>query len=57
MMGHKEAKKGGDEWDCFTNGRRVLKYLGLHGASGRIKRRFNRRVRRAERQDERRMDQ
>lgn len=44
MMGHKEKLKGGDEYDAFTNWRKVVAMN--HGERSKIKRRFNKRQRR-----------
>jgi hypothetical protein len=44
----KAKLKGGDEWDAFTSWRKVTHWSA--GQLRRIKQRFNRRIRRAERQ-------
>lgn len=41
MMGHREKKRGGDEWDCFTNWRRIICCLQRSGVVKKTKRRFN----------------
>ena len=46
MMGHREPCKGGDEYDVFTGWRKVLAYCGRPGRCRRVKRAFNRRIRR-----------
>jgi hypothetical protein len=46
MMGHREIKKGGDEWDVLTRARRVYKYTQRPGVCRAVKQKFNRRVRR-----------
>lgn len=46
MMGHREIKKGGDEWDILTRARRVYKYTQRPGVCRATKKKFNRRVRR-----------
>ena len=46
MMGHREKIKGGDEYDAFTNWRRVLCYTRRPGVTKSIKAKFSRRVRR-----------
>jgi hypothetical protein len=48
MMGHREPLRGGDEHDAFTRWRKVVAWR--RGALRAVKRRFARRVRRAERQ-------
>lgn len=47
MMGHREMKKTGDEWDVFSrNARRILICTGRPGYCRAVKRKFNRRIRR-----------
>jgi len=43
MMGHRGTKKGGDEWDALTSGKR---YLGWAPSERKkIKRKYNKRMR------------
>jgi len=49
MMGHRETKKGGEEWDAFTGWRYYLRWKP--GQLRRVKQRFNRRVRRQVRRE------
>lgn len=44
MMGHKEKLRGGDEWDAFTDWRKVVKMQ--RGELSKTKKRFNKRQRR-----------
>lgn len=46
MMGHREVKKGGDEWDILTRARRVYKFTKRPGVCRATKQKFNRRIRR-----------
>jgi hypothetical protein len=48
MMGHRERLKGGAEGDAFTSWRKVISWG--KGVTKGIKRRFNRRVRRDNKQ-------
>lgn len=46
MMGHREALKGIEEWNVFTGWRHlIVKYL-KPGKTKKVKRMFNRRIRR-----------
>ena len=38
-------KKGGAEWDCFTNWRKLLCYMQRPGAKASIRRGYNKRAR------------
>ena len=49
-MGHKEKFSGADEYDAFTGWRKYLCYLARAGAVKKIKRRFNKRVRKQEKE-------
>lgn len=39
--------KGGDEYDALTGWRRVMCYLGRSGVAKKVKRKYNKRVRQA----------
>ena len=45
MMGHSTKLKGGDEWDAFSGWRKYLCYLSRAGVVKRIKRGYNKRMR------------
>ena len=45
-MGRREKLKGGDEYDILTRARRRYCYTNKPGVCRKVKRRFNRRMRR-----------
>ena len=45
MMGHKEKLIDGDEYDALTRARKVYKYLDKAGKAKKVKRKFNKRIR------------
>jgi hypothetical protein len=49
MMGHKEQMKGGDEYDSLTGWKEFLSFKP--GARKKVKRGFNKRVRREAKQE------
>ena len=49
-MGHKEKLDGDGEWDAFSSWRKVYCYLKKPGVVRKIKRRFNKRIRKEEKQ-------
>ena len=44
-QGRTTPMKGGDEYDALTNWRQLLCYLGRSGVAKKIKRQYNKRVR------------
>lgn len=46
MMGHREELKGGDEWDVFSAWRHFIAKYKKPGKVKKVKRLFNRRIRR-----------
>lgn len=53
MMGHRE-KMNGDEHDAFTGWKKLLKIFDKPGIAAKTKKRFNRRIRKAAKEDTRR---
>jgi hypothetical protein len=51
MMGHREKMTNGAEYDVFSSWRKYLCYTSKPGVCKKIKRQFNKRVRRQAKQD------
>ena len=51
MMGHKEKLIDGYEYDALTRARKYYKYLDKAGKAKKVKRKFNKRIRRKIKQE------
>jgi len=49
MMGRRQKLKGGDEWDVVSKWRKILVYCSRPGVTKTIKKKMNRRDRKAAR--------